>query len=89
MPLSEQEFRAWSYRDGGETYDRPNESGIAHRFPDEDSNDYVIRISKDGLRGLLTVDSIPSARCTNTPSRGVEGGDRLSELTKPGTIIDS
>ena len=50
MPLSEQEFRAWSYRDGGETYDRPNESGIAHRFPDEDSNDYVIRISKDGLR---------------------------------------
>ena len=34
MPLSEQEFRAWTYRNGGETYDRPNESEIAHRFPE-------------------------------------------------------
>ena len=52
MPLSEQEFRAWSYRNGGETYGRPNEPGIAHHFPDTDSNDHVIRIADDAVEGV-------------------------------------
>jgi hypothetical protein len=33
MPLSEQEFRAWSYRNGGETYGRPDSPGTAYHFP--------------------------------------------------------
>lgn len=41
MPVSEEEFESWCYRHGGETYDREDESGIAYRFPDTDTEDGV------------------------------------------------
>ena len=61
MPLSEQDFRAWSYRNGGETYGRPNEPGIAHHFPDSDTKNHVIRISEDAFE-VVTEGRYYSAR---------------------------
>ena len=77
MVLSEQEFRAWSYRNGGETYGRPNEPGIAHHFPDDGSNDHVIRISEDAFE-VVTDGRFYSTRSLHQHAESwIDDDDRL------------
>lgn len=41
MPISEDEFRSWCYRNGGETYEESTAPGIVCQFPDVETPDRV------------------------------------------------
>lgn len=87
MPLLEQEFRAWSYRNGGETYGRPNEPGIAHHFPGEGSNDHVIRISEDAFE-VVTEGRFYSTRSLHQHADSwLDDDDRLHIDTDEARVI--
>jgi hypothetical protein len=90
MPPSERDFRVWSYRNGGETYGRSDDPGIAHHFPDTDSNDHVIRISEDAFE-VATEDRFYSTRLLNQHAESwIDDDDRLHIDTEDARIaVDS
>lgn len=54
MGLTEEEFREWCYRNGGETYGRSDRSGIVFHFPDTEIPDRVGYIPTNGAFQVIT-----------------------------------
>lgn len=87
MTHSDDEFRAWAYRNGGEIYGRPNDPGIAYHFPDTDSEVHVIRITEDAFEVVTEGRFFSSRSLHQHADSWTDDSDRLHIDTDESRVI--
>lgn len=77
MPISEDEFVSWCYRNGDETYGQEWSPGIAYQFPDTDTTDRVTRITATAFE-VITEGRFYSTRSLHQEADSwIDENDRL------------
>ena len=78
MPVSEESFESWCFRNGGETYDEEEGPGIACQFPDTDSEDRVPYMPDNDAFDVVTVGRFYSSRSLHQHADSwIDDDDRL------------
>ena len=54
MPLSEDEFESWCFRNGGETYEEQGTAGVVCQFPDAGIADRIGYYESNGVFEIIT-----------------------------------
>lgn len=87
MPITEEEFQSWCYRNGGETYGGEWSPGIAYRFPDADTPDRVTRITETAFE-VITEGPFYSTRSLHQNAESwIDDDDRLHINTEDARVI--
>lgn len=78
MPVSEQTFESWCFRNGGETYDEDEGPGIACQFPDTPAEDRVHYLPANESFDVITDGRFYSARSLHQHAESwIDDDDRL------------
>lgn len=88
MPLSEQEFESWCFRNGGETYEEDDRPGLTCKFPDTDTPDRVGYLTESGAFEVITEGRFYSARSLHQNAESwIDDHDRLHIDTEDTRLV--
>lgn len=88
MAFSEEQFRLWCYRNGGETYGREDRPGLVCHFPDGDEEDRVGYLPKRKAFQVITEGRFYVTHSIHEGAEPeIDDDDRLHIGTAEGRII--
>lgn len=88
MPISQEEFTSWCFRNGGETFEEQEGPGIACRFPDATVSDRVHYFPDTQTFDVITMGIFYSTRSMNQHADSwIDEEDKLHIDTEDARLI--
>lgn len=88
MPVSEEEFESWCFRNGGETFEEESTLGTVCQFPDTETADRVGYYSENGVFEVITQGQFYTTRSIQQHADSwIDDEDRLTIDTSETRIV--